>query len=742
MNEQPKDPQTPKEPFMRIALGASTVMPEFVEVKNKSWLYFGKDNRFPEQTLRIFRDSSDHRAIVKGKTRFILGNGIEMAEGKTAPEILIQANQTEAFADVLAKATLDWELHRGFALKVRWNRVQQISRITHIPFQRIRAKADGREFYVCKKWGDRKEEEKKETYPSMELSRKKKDCIYYFVDYDPSSEVYPLPDYVAAMPYMNIDTQIANFHDSNVSSGFTAGTMMTLFRGEPPAEEKAELSKKIKNRSTGSDNGGELLLYFADEDEKPPQIDPLRSNELDKQYMQLSETVQQKIFTAHNVTNPMLFGIKTSGQLGGRTELLESWELMDKTYIQPQQETIIKAITTMLKLGGIETDFNFKRIQPISEDILPLFQAGLMSKQTAQEMKSLPIDEVKVQGGGNELNDAINGLSPLVANKVLEALTPDEVRGMVGMGPAPIKTEPIPAPETAKVPEVVQAPENIKMSSQEPPEAIVEPVVETITETVIKFVELPAPQKLPGKLKLWKAKVGNHTHAPILGETPEGANEYLQKSGLLYVKLTGEEETTEALTDTEVKLWNDDSDLAVFEQHGELESDYDILETHTVKFATDISEVESKALRTIAGSPKASLTEIGKVLWITTKETAEVVGKLVEKKLIEPASGGGMTITPTGQILIDQAGPNNVLITTKYRYQGPKDDKNRPFCARLMGMGRIYDRSEIDTMSAQLGYDVWKRRGGWYRVPGSDPALNIPHCRHQWEQVIVRRKLS
>jgi len=43
-------------------------------------------------------------------------------------------------------------------------------------------------------------------------------------------------------------------------------------------------------------------------------------------------------------------------------------------------------------------------------------------------------------------------------------------------------------------------------------------------------------------------------------------------------------------------------------------------------------------------------------------------------------------------------------------------------------------------MSALLGYDVWKRRGGWYTIPDSSPAVHRPSCRHIWASKVVRRK--
>jgi len=733
VNETPKK-KTGGSPLEWVKFGSQSPPPVFKEVRGKPWLYFGAANNYPESTLDLYRDCSDHRAIIKGKARFIIGKGLELPETQTAPPLFIKANKVESLSDLFSKVALDWEIHRGFYLRIRWNKAKEAARITHLPFKKVRTNSEGTEFYICKKWGDSRAEKDVETLKALELSDRIEDAVYFFADYDPASDVYPLPDYIAAIPFINIDIQTANFHETNISSGFTAGTMITLFRGEPEDQEKRELTKLIKQKTTGSDQAGEVLIYYAEQGETPPQIDPLRSNDLDKQYIALAELCQQRIFTAHSVTNGMLFGVKTPGQLGGRTELLESWELLDETYIVPNQETLLKGFVDLFAIIGQDiSELSVKRLQPISQDILALYQAGLIAKEVAQEMLVLPIDEAPpVKESANVLIDAINGLSPLVANKVLAELTPDEVRGMVGQAPAPPQITPEPTPAAP-----------VKFTEVKEPEPTPEPIIKKDPEPVAPVIQL----REVFKFRLWEAYVPGadglrHQYSPVIGKDLQDAQKRLEDSGIFYVKLTGDEIKADGLTDEEILNWKDDEDLAIFAEAGSPSDDYDIIENTELEFAADISEAEAKVLKTIAGDPKLSLQDLSRALWIDIKETSALLGKLIEKELLKPApaSGGGMTITPTGQLEIDRMGPGTTIISTKYRYNGPRDDKNRPFCARLMDLNRVYDRAEIDGLSVKLGYDVWKRRGGWYRVPGSDPALNVPHCRHAWEQIIVRRR--
>ena len=62
--------------------------------------------------------------------------------------------------------------------------------------------------------------------------------------------------------------------------------------------------------------------------------------------------------------------------------------------------------------------------------------------------------------------------------------------------------------------------------------------------------------------------------------------------------------------------------------------------------------------------------------------------------------------------------------------------KSRPFCEYLLSADKMYSRSDIESMSARLGYSVWDRRGGWW----NDNGKISESCRHRWVSNIVTRK--
>jgi hypothetical protein len=98
---------------------------------------------------------------------------------------------------------------------------------------------------------------------------------------------------------------------------------------------------------------------------------------------------------------------------------------------------------------------------------------------------------------------------------------------------------------------------------------------------------------------------------------------------------------------------------------------------------------------------------------------------------------------PIGDILTKiQPQTKELLIRYSYEWKtgfSNKDKKtSRPFCVALLDANKMYSRSEIESISARLGYSVWDRKGGWYTVPGTD--THEASCRHQWVSNIVTRK--
>ena len=338
-------------------------LPDFVERKGKDWVYYGEDNLYPDYLINLFTRDAYNNAIITGKTGFIYGKGLAVEGKQPSPkaEVWLQrANPAETWNDVIAKCILDIELFNGIAIEVIWGNGKPLE-YYHIDFGKVRSNKDSTEFYYCEDWkkSQPQKEESFKVYKPYDSASGSGSQLFYYKAYRPSlsqnSNVYPLPDYVGCVADIETDVEVTNFHFNNVKHGFSAGTMVNFNNGTPTQEKIDSITKKFKGKFTGTDKSGNVILTFNDSKDREATVVSLQPNNLDKQFEILSLRLQQNIFSGHKVTTPMLFGIKTTGQLGGRAELLDGWELFKNTYVLNRRDIVERIVNEFAVLSGIPT---------------------------------------------------------------------------------------------------------------------------------------------------------------------------------------------------------------------------------------------------------------------------------------------------------------------------------------------------------------------------------------------------
>lgn len=590
-------------------------IPEFKLNKSKGYVEYGEDNSYPSRLLELFDRSTFHGAIIQGKADFISGSGIDYNKELPAAELRIlekfinNPNPLESLHDIIKKDALYLSLFGGLAHQIAWKLDKKGFNVYAKEFMDVRSNEDNTLFFTKQDWEDSREKpiELKAYNPKYRDGQQ----IHYSYFKRPGKRTYPVPDYINAMEAIVCDYLFVNFHKNNIENGFAAGTFIELPYGDDwPAEKKREFEKKLKRKSTGTDKAGGLLISFLNGvSSNRTQITPLQSNNIDKQFTVIDALMQQRIFTGHRITSPMLFGIKTEGQLGGRNEIMEAFEILHATQISPKQQYLERLYNDYAKVLGVsDPQIKIKKSQPLGLDILDLAEKQIISKSFAQKY----------------------------------------VAEQLGVDISEIQEQSIP-----------QQQQQMKFNSD-----------------------------------------------------CQGCEK-----------------------------WNDENDLKIFAQFGEVADDYE--------FGVEKKEIE--VLNLIKDNPKVSTAEIADLLKLDLPEIKEILTTLRNENLLKlPDSGGGnMVITPEGDLAIENFGSDFRKIEVRYKYdKDPMSEGDnvlpttRDFCREMVKMNRIYSRDDIDQISLLLGYDVWKRRGGWTTLKGSSPPVHIPHCRHVWRQTIVRRRIN
>jgi hypothetical protein len=438
-------------PSVMVLKFTNDKVPVFVEPKSSQklkYVKYGENNNYPNFLLTLFNRSAKHNAILTSKQQYITGQGWMFDElGMQGEEVVAlkafidNPNPYETLKDLLNKTDLDNEIFGGCYLKIVSDKKGGISEIYHVNYCDVRSTEDNSEFYISDKWlnsegGENtniKEDEYK-TLPPFDPSLKKlpSESIYYYKSYRPNINTYTLPEYIGAIPAIITDAEIANFHRAEIQNSFKGSKMIVFKNGVPSDEEMKSTERKLKAKFTPTDNAGSIVIDFVDDPQRVPEILDLAAGDFDKKYEALNDTIQQEIFTGHKITSPLLFGIRENAGLGNNAnELVSAYNLFTNTYVNPKQKIQEEIYNLFAPVKG---KLKIKALEPI----MPSFsEQTLMTILTKDEMREIigrkPLD---IQTNVNStISDALNSLSPLVANKVLASLSQDEIRGIVNKPP-------------------------------------------------------------------------------------------------------------------------------------------------------------------------------------------------------------------------------------------------------------------------------------------------------------------
>lgn len=694
---------------------ADSQIPTFKEVSNKDWILYGDKNDYPEYLIYQYNKCGKHRAIVNGKSKYILGGGLEglggwapitNEDGTVTPAAPVNL-QGETMYDILKKSIKDIEIHGGCRWFITWNQLGHVAEIVHEDFYKFRTgKKEG--YFWKENWFNASGQPNNRVDPILykefdgqppAADDPNKIQVFAYNEYGPGTDRYPLPEYIGCANWIDIDIEISKFHLSNLRNGMMPSKMIQFFTGEPTEEKKKEVERRFAKKFAGSENAGKFVLVFNAAGGKQVEISDLSFSELDKQFAILIQSTQQEIFTGHQVTSPMLFGIKTEGQLGGNNELRIAYEIFINTYAKPKQQDLEKVVNYFGGLIGKGNSYHFVQLDPV----------GLIF-DVKDVMDKIPIEFILERLG--------------VPKKYIV--------------PA------LPAPTPGTTPDAGQQ------------SASVNDNMKNLTGRQV--------QHLHRILNQYKKGLSNPGGTGTL--TKEQASLML-KSGFgftdeeitTWLGIAAEDDSTVAMQKFAEGVPDEDAVIQMFNSCGDIREDFHIIKTKVVKFAAEeeadfyrlafkvpanVTITEANILDLIAKDKRITPEVIAKILGTTPEYVAAKIGKLVDKGWLntkEEKIGSDVqierTLTKPISDLPPTAEPETTEILIKYSYEPrpglePIIETTRPFCRKLISLNRIYSRKEIEDISQRLGYSVWDRRGGWW---GDEPT-----CRHIWKSNVVVRK--
>jgi len=682
-------------------------VPVMLENRSGKYITYGFANEYPYYLLDNYRRSSKHNAIVNGKVNYIMGGGWQAGEDLTVEQqarfikFFDGMSSTEDLNDITEKLVLDLELFNGFAVAVTWSKLGTIAKMEHVPFEKIRVDKEEKMFQVADWYNDDMMQlfpkvGDIEKIPAFDPENRLGKQLFYYRVYAAGVKHYPLPEYIGGNAWIEADVQVANFHNNNLRNNFWGGYLINFNNGIPTPEEQGDIERQIKRKFSGTDNAGRFVVTFNDDAAKAPTLEPLTPSDMDKQFEILNKAIQQEIFIAHRVTNPMLFGVKTEGQLGGRNELVEAYELFKATYVNDRVRKVERMINYLGSFNGVE-GMELIPVEPITER---LSEQALLQIMTQDELREKA------------------GLQPL-----------EKPADVVGPNPQP--------DEQPQAVEALQSNDNIKkLSGRE-------------YQNLMRIVRQYMQEKITLEMARTMLSAGFGLSAQEI-DTMLG----VQAQEFSEPQWGQEDDEDYGWGDEEFKVLE-----VVASKFGCHADDYHVMHSKPMRFDANIDEnirlafaelgeeeveLDKKIEAYRKKNRDASVEEMAKEFGVSKAKVAKRVAYLITKDRYP--------ISRAVDKIAEQNLPKNVkevaepVLEVRYKYAWATGFSNkdkgssREFCKVMLdlaGQGKVYTREDIDGISAIMGYSVWNRRGGWYHTPSG---VNRPQCRHVWEQQLVIRK--
>lgn len=351
-----------------------TSLPVIKEQNNYEWVKYQSDlgDEYPEYLENLYNTSPTHQAIVNTKSMIVAGDGFEVDDERLSEDQKLELYKLMEFTDgkrdiedFIKDLSKDNELYGSIAIEVIWSldfsKIVKISRISpkHIRCGKFE---DGeiKQYFYKRDWNDRREDVTKIHGFDINDKEHHRQLIYWGT-HMVSNEYYWEPSYIASTNWIELEANTGLFYRSLMENGFNPSMIVKFFRKPASLEERDEVVRGLKQSFGGVKNSGKAVVLFSDGKELAPEIEPIQTQNLDKQYTVLADQIQSKILTGARVTTPSLFGIVTPGKLG-ESDFETQVEAFTKFVIRPQQQFLNRVINKLLKVNGLDVNF---RITPL-----------------------------------------------------------------------------------------------------------------------------------------------------------------------------------------------------------------------------------------------------------------------------------------------------------------------------------------------------------------------------------------
>ena len=381
--------------------------PKSIESNKNNWVEFGDNNDYYGYLNDRYNNSTTNNSVINSITKLIYGKGLDATDSNRKPNEYAQMKMLLR-KDVVKKLVVDYKrLGQGY-LQLIYNKAKNsIVRVEHMPTMNIRVekcneKGEITGYYYSDNWQDTKKFPPKRI-PAFGYGDKTLELISVG-NYTIGQKYYSNVDYLGALPYAQLEEEIADYLINDVQNGFAPTTIINFNNGIPDEEKQELISNDVKRKTSGS-HGVKTIVAFNNDETKKTTIDSVPLNNAPEHYSYLSEEARGKILLGHGVTSGLLFGIPSAnGFSSNADELKNAFVLFDNMIIRPFQENLCDMFDEILAFNNISLNLYFKTLQPLEfTDLSPVVNKDAMEEETGVKLSS-HIDDLNIEEFGEEID--------------------------------------------------------------------------------------------------------------------------------------------------------------------------------------------------------------------------------------------------------------------------------------------------------------------------------------------------
>jgi capsid portal protein len=315
-------------------------------------------------------------------------------------------------------------LHSRVYFKLCFNEKGKLTKIDNLSPEKLRRSRDGKTYFICEDWASRIDV--LEITPYHPLNKEYEQLFIYELPCI-GQDYYPIPQYSSALNFAFLSGELSYLAKSNIQNAVFPSFAM-MFPKRPQSEEEKNVLRRTIDKLKGAENAGKAVAFFANSAEQMPKIESLPTNSNDKLFQEASGLNTEQICFAHTI-DPILMGVRTTGSLGSGSDIKQAYVIFEKNVVKPLREIVQDIFNELLHIAKVEGELVINNFQIINETI------------------------VEVEESASKTSDALNTMSPLVATKVLNSMTPNEIRALASLPPVEGgDAVPIPTSETPEIP--------------------------------------------------------------------------------------------------------------------------------------------------------------------------------------------------------------------------------------------------------------------------------------------------